>query len=177
LLLLAGSLDETRFGPADKVESRPDGLVTPVRTARGWRRLIYVEQTRKVVATHRDNFDFPQMNPNCMERRNSNVAPQALYLMNNGMVHELAMHFANRVSREAGMQPTRQIERAYEIALSRRPRDEELQISLQTLATLTEQWTLHRPSSASGDGPDPRHQALTEFCHTLMNSAEFLYID
>src|SRR5262249_1095161 len=88
LLLVAGRLDETRFGPADAIQVRPDGLVTPNGTARGWRRLIYVQQTRKHVATHLENFDFPPMNPNCLERRDSTVAPQALYLMNNGMVQQ-----------------------------------------------------------------------------------------
>ena len=100
LLLVAGRLDETRFGPAMPSQVRPDGLVTPAGTARGWRRLIYVQQTRKQVPTHLENFDFPQMNPNCIERRDSTVAPQALHLMNNGMVRELAEHFAR--ARAAG---------------------------------------------------------------------------
>src|SRR5262249_8552884 len=39
MLLVAGRLDEYRYGPADAVEARPDGLVTPAGTDRGWRRL------------------------------------------------------------------------------------------------------------------------------------------
>ena len=114
-----GPLDETRFGPADPVQTRADGLVTPARTAHGWRRLLYVQQLRKQVVTHREDFDFPQQNPNCIERRDSTVAPQALYLMNNGMVQQLAEEFARRVIREAGTDPAKQIDRVYLIALSR----------------------------------------------------------
>ena len=61
------------------------------------------------------------MNPNCIERRDSTVAPQALHLMNNGMVEQLAEHFAERVRREAGTDPAQQVERVYLIALSRPP--------------------------------------------------------
>ena len=67
-----------------------DGLVTPAGSDRGWRRLIYVQQLRKQIPTHLETFDFPQMNPNCIERRDSTVAPQALHLLNNAMVDQLA---------------------------------------------------------------------------------------
>src|SRR5207253_2440040 len=125
MLAVAGRLDERRYGPADTVQTRADGLVTPNGTERGWRRLIYVQQLRKQLPTHLESFDFPQMNPNCIERRGSTVAPQALYLMNNGMVYQLAEHFARRVCREAGADPAKQVERAYWIALSRPPGEEE----------------------------------------------------
>ena len=72
LLLVAGRLDETRVRPgATRWRCARDGLVTPAGTTRGWRRLIYVQQTRKQLPTHLENFDFPQMNPNCLERRDS----------------------------------------------------------------------------------------------------------
>src|SRR5262249_33634500 len=76
LLLVAGRLDETRYGPADAVQVRGDGQVTPTGGERGWRRLIYVTHMRKQLPTHLENFDYPQMNPNCVERHDSIVAPQ-----------------------------------------------------------------------------------------------------
>jgi hypothetical protein len=174
LLLTAGQLDERRFGPGDAVHVRADGLVTPVGTPRGWRRLIYVEQRRKQIATHLETFDFPQMNPNCIERRDSTVAPQALHLMNNGMIEQLAGQFAERVQREAGSEPRRQIERAYLIALSRSPSDEERQIGLDALSELTQQWAKQAGATA---GDEPARRALVTFCQTLVNSASFLYVD
>src|SRR5262249_42199631 len=113
MLLVAGRLDEARDGPADAVQARPDGLVTPAATARGWRRLIYVRQARKQLPTHLESFDYPRMDPNCLERRDSTVAPQALHLLNNGMVRRLAESFAERVRREAGDAAAKQVERAY----------------------------------------------------------------
>ena len=169
LLLVSGRLDETRFGPPDTVTVRPDGLVTPVGTARGWRRLVYVRQARKQIVTHLENFDFPQMNPNCIERRDSIVAPQALHLMNNGMVYQLAEQFASRVLGEVGTNPAKQVERVYWRALSRAPTDEERQIGVEALNQLAGNWAKN-PTEA------PRH-ALTAYCHAIMNSAGFLYVD
>lgn len=168
LLLAAGRLDETPLGPADPVEARADGLVTPKGNDRGWRRMVYVRQTRKQLPTHLENFDYPSMNPNCVERRDSTVAPQALHLMNNGMIHELADGFARRVIREAGADPAAQVERVSMIALGRPPSDEERRLGMDGLARLTEQW------SASGDAP---RRALGTYCHAIMNSAGFLFVD
>src|SRR5262249_14172917 len=95
-LLVAGRLSEARFGPPDAVQARADGLVTPASVGGGWRRMIYVRQARKQVPTHLELFDYPQMSPNCLERRDSTVAPQALHLLNNGMVRRLAEGFAER---------------------------------------------------------------------------------
>jgi hypothetical protein len=176
LLLVAGRLDPTPFGPADAVRGRPDGLVTPVETGRGWRRLLYVQQARKQLPTHLETFDSPQMNPNCLERRESTVAPQALYLMNNGMIQRLAEDFAGRVSREAGPDPARQVERVYWIALSRAPSDEEKEVGSNALRKLTDTWARHQ-AAGKPERDAAERKALTTFCHAVMNSAGFLYVD
>ena len=177
MLFVAGRLDETRFGPADPVALRADGLVTPAGTERGWRRSIYVQQLRKKMATHLESFDFPQMNPNCIERRDSMVAPQALHLMNNGMIMELAEHFAARVQREAGGDPAKQIERVYLIALSREPDDEERQIGLETLNKLRAHWTTQLSENGPPNPEAVHSKSLAAYCHAIMNSASFLFVD
>jgi hypothetical protein len=175
MLLAAGRLDETRFGPADAVQARADGLVTPAGSDCGWRRLVYVRQARKALPTHLENFDYPQMNPNCVERRDSTVAPQALHLMNNGMVQLLAEHFAKRVAAEAGADPAKRVEMVYMIALSRSPSDEEKRLALDTLAKLTGQWTKQLTGKPDADAAGLK--AVATFCHAVVNSAGFLYVD
>jgi hypothetical protein len=177
LLLVAGRLDETRYGPGDQVEVRPDGLITPVGTAAGWRRLIYVRQARKQIPTHLENFDYPQMNPNCLERSHSTVAPQALHLMNNGMVRHLAEHFARRVLREAGTDRAKQVEHVYLIALSRPPTGEERRLGLEALGKLTDRWGNHLAGAGKQGRSAAGLRALTSFCHAVVNSASFLYVD
>src|SRR5262249_28349409 len=151
LLLVAGRLDITPSGPPDAVQARADGLVTPTGTARGWRRLLYVRQARKQLPTHLESFDYPHMNPNCLERRESTVAPQALHLMNNGMVHQLAEHFATRVRREAGTDPIKQIERIYLIALSRPPSNEEKELGVAALKKFADTWAKHLTAAGKTD--------------------------
>jgi len=172
MLLAAGRLDETRYGPPDALQTRGDGLVTPKGTAKGWRQMIYVQLQRKIVATHLENFDFPQMNPNCIERRDSTVAPQALHLMNNGMVRGLAEEFARRVQKEAGDVPARQVEFAYLTALSRPPDADESKLGISALAQLKEQW-----GKRLANKDEAALRALTTYCHTILNSAAFLYVD
>jgi hypothetical protein len=177
MLLAAGRLDETRFGPADAVDARPDGLVVPRRTARGWRRSIYIQQQRKTVVTGLESFDFPLMNPNCSERRDSTVVLQALHLMNNGIVSELAEDFARRIETEAGKEPARQIDRIYFVALGRPPDANEKSEGLSSLSRLTHRWAAQTTSGGQPDRPLAAHQALTTYCHAILNSAEFLYVD
>jgi hypothetical protein len=129
--------------------------------------------------THLENFDFPQMNPNCVERRDSTVAPQALHLMNNGMVGQLAEQFAARVAREAGPEVAKQIDHIYMIAQSRHATSEELAVAQDALRRLTEECAKSAAAATSStpDHPTADHEALTTLCHTIMNSAAFLFVD
>jgi mono/diheme cytochrome c family protein len=168
LLDISGRLDATRFGPPEPVQVRDDGLVTPIATEKGWRRSVYVAQRRTEIPTLFESFDLPPMSPNCLERNTSTVAIQALHLLNNSMVENLAEVFAERVRKEAGDQPEKQIETAYWYALSRPPSAEEKSASLQAFTHFKQ---LERP------GSDESQRALASFCHALVNSAGFLYID
>lgn len=177
LLLVSGRLDERRFGPADAVQVRGDGLVTPNSSSQGWRRLIYVQQTRKQLPTHLENFDYPQMNPNCIERRDSTVAPQALHLMNNAMVGQLAESFAKRVGQEAGNSPTAQVEKMYWIAISRPPTEGEKGLAVKAIEELTAQWQKHLEIAGKPNPDEARLKGLAQVCHAMMNSASFLFVD
>jgi len=178
LLCVADRLDERRYGPGDPVQVRADGLVTPSGTARGWRRLIYVQQFRKQLPTSLEVFDYPQMNPNCIERRDSTVATQALYLMNNTLIQSLCEDFARRVIRELGDENEarrQQRRRLYLTPSSRCPSDEEKRIGLEALAKLSDTWA--KDPSLSGHPEAINQQALKTYCHAIMNSAGFLYVD
>jgi hypothetical protein len=172
LLLVAGRLDETRFGAPDAVIARPDGLVTAAKTGKGWRRSIYVRQRRTQIPTLLETFDLPQMNPNCIERVDSTVATQALFLRNNALVQELAESFGERVENAVGTEPNKRIDEVYRIALNRPPSAEERKASVQALAQLTEQWA----RETKGEEAAAR-RALATYCHTILNSAAFVYID
>jgi cytochrome c553 len=171
LLLVSGQLDQARFGPADPVRVLPDGLVHT-----GKRRSIYVQQLRKHPVSLLESFDLPTMNPNCLERQDSLVALQALHLMNDSDVRELSGHLADRVRSEEGV-PAQQVERVYLTAIGRPPNAEEQAACVDTLTQLTQQWQQQLTGTGSPPAGEAERRALVTLCHTIINSAAFLYID
>ena len=120
---------------------------------------------------------MPAMNPNCLQRIESLVAPQALHLLNDTAVREMAAQFADRVLQAAGDKPAQQVQQIYWTALSRPPSAEEQKACLQMLAKLTEQWMKNLAAAGKPSKNEAGRKALTTLCHTVMNSAVFLYID
>jgi hypothetical protein len=193
LLFVSGKLDETPFGPAEKVERRDDGLVTSIGTEKGWRRSIYVLQRRSQTSTILEDFDLPQMAPNCVERTVATVAPQALHLLNNRMVHGWAIAMAERLIQDFGPDRDAEIKGAYELTLGRSPDAAELEVTVKSFEELREKWRLEIQKAQSHSAPSDKaalraegsvspdaqivRKSLTNLCHALMNSAEFIYVD
>ena len=101
--------------------------------------------------------------------------------MNNATIDQLATSFAKRVERDVGRAIERQIRQAHLVAFSRQPGGEELEIGRTALEQLRRHWTRHLESEARAGrqpgGPPARLRALASYCHALINSAAFLYID
>ncbi len=166
LLATAGRLHLRQGGPPDPVRVRSNGQVSVLPQDDGnWRRSIYALYRRTEIPTMIATFDYPVMGPNCLSRTVSSVAQQPLLLSNSAHVHELAASFAARVAESAGKSVPDQVRSVSLIALGREPTAEELEIGCNALQTLTE---------LSGNDPQA---ALQAWCHTVHNSAAFLYID
>ena len=75
-------------------------------------------------------------------------------LLNDAFVLRQAQLFADRVRLEAGDDPVRQIDLAYQIALTRRPSQIELAVALDVT----------------------KNQSLVDLTHVLLNVNEFVYI-
>ena len=180
-LWVADRLNDTPFGPADPVNVRKDGLVTAKSVRGGWRRSVYLRQRRKEFPTFLSTFDLPSMTPNCIQRTESTVALQALFLMNNATIDQLAGSFAERVEKEAGTEIELQVRRAHLVAFSRGPADEELEAGRAALELLRRHWIDHLATESKAGRPNKgapaERRALASYCHALLNSAAFLYID
>jgi hypothetical protein len=170
ILAVAGRLDVRMGGKFDEVDVAKDGLVTSKPTAKGRRRSIYIRHRRKEMPTILETFDLPQMNPNCVTRINSTVVSQPLHLLNNRMIHDLAGRFAERVRENTGDDTRAQTRRAWLLALNRPPTIDEEKLAIESIESLTRHWTKENAEA-------PANNALADFCHTLLNSAAFLYID
>jgi hypothetical protein len=148
----------------------------------GHRRTIYITQRRALMLPLVEAFDGADMNHTCPRRSVTTVAPQALALFNGEFTREEARHFADRVIREAGEDPERQVEGAFRRALVRPPTAEEKRASLAFLREQAGLRTLARAGSGAGADPESpgseaRRAALQDFCHVLLNTNEFLYVD
>jgi len=168
LLAVSGRLDTRQFGPADQVTQAGSGMVSDV----GTRRTVYVLQRRTTILTLLEDFDLPAMSPNCVDRPNSTVAPQALHLLNSNGIHDWATQFAARVRSISNDDPILRIDTAWKLALSRLPTDDERTTAATMLSDLTAQW-----AQQPADAMSPADHALINLCHALFNSAEFLMID
>jgi cytochrome c553 len=178
LLAVSGRLDATPYGRPDGISANGDGLVTAQAGGhQKWRRSIYVLKRRTQPLTILQSFDVAGMDPNCIERRESIVAPQALHLKNNDQVRELARSLAERIWNETGDNQTHQVQAAYRIIAARDPTPEEQSVSLAALGELESAWARQQPSEPPMNPEHWRRRALENFCHALFNSAAFLYID
>jgi hypothetical protein len=170
LLFVSGQLETTPGGPPDPVFVDRDGLVSVTPSPDGrWRRSIYLQYRRTEIPSMMATFDYPEMGPNCLSRSVSTISPQSLMLMNNQHVRELAAAFADRVVELAQKRESERLEdhvqAVYEIALSRSPSSLESEIGVETLRELRAAWK------------DKPQAAIESYCHTILNSAAFLYVD
>jgi mono/diheme cytochrome c family protein len=133
------------------------------------RRSIYLFQRRSLTFPLMDVFDAPPLNQSCSVRAQTTVAPQALALFNGEFCREAAGHFAGRLRREAGGDPTNQIERAFALAFTRPPSEAE---RVSAMRFLKEQ-----AARRSGEAGAAKSSALLDFCHAILNANELIYID
>jgi hypothetical protein len=125
-----------------------------------------------------ETFDTPPMAPNCIERPQSTVATQALQLMNAPVMTEHARYLAGRIIDAAADQRGR-IGQVYLRVLSRPAGAAEVERGAAALARLTERWRAHlgeRNEAVPREWMAQWH-ALGDFIHTMLNSAEFAYVD
>jgi hypothetical protein len=170
LLAVSGRLDTQAGGPPDTVSVNEDGLVSVDSTGNNrWRRSIYIQYRRTEIPSMMETFDYPEMGPNCLSRSVSTASPQSLMLMNSEHVRALATSFAARVeATHKGEFPVNlpdRVDTVYQLALSRSPSEDERQLGVDTLKELRKVWQ-ENPKAA-----------LETYCHTILNSGAFLYID
>ncbi len=132
-----------------------------------WRRSVFSYWKRGLRYPLFEVFDLPSPNVSCERRTTTTVPTQALTLLNNEFLLDQAARFAKRIDTEAEGD-VEQIERAYEIALSRRPTKAEAEGNLLFLAR---QRDYH-----SGRTEDVFLAALTDLSHVILNLNEFVYL-
>jgi hypothetical protein len=191
-LAISGELNNKAFGPAvpvmadtvgqwvigqENLNAGRPGAVIPMK-GEDLRRSIYIESRRSRPLSVMDPFDLPRMEPNCTSRSSSTVSPQSLMLMNSEFVLTRAKQFAERVHQEAGEDVAAQIKFAWQLAFAATPHEDELAEAVSFVQEQTQHFAANPPPETKDkQNADPAGEALASFCHALLSSNRFLYID
>jgi hypothetical protein len=63
------------------------------------------------------------------------------------------------------------------IALSRQPTSEEKKVGLEALEKIADEWDRQLATAGKPDRDAAEFKALTTYCHAIVNSAAFLFVD
>ncbi|MDI1314853.1 PSD1 and planctomycete cytochrome C domain-containing protein [Prosthecobacter sp.] len=158
MLAVSGRLNLNMYGRGYNLFDQRGGLsgFDPIETFNdeNQRRMIYAHKVRREPETVFGAFDCPDAGQSTARRIESTTPIQALNLFNSRFTLEQSEALATRVQQEAGTDPAKQIQRAYQFALSREPTKEELKEM----------------------EPIVLQSGLAALCRALFNSNEFLFV-
>jgi hypothetical protein len=168
VLVVSGRLNPDRGGPgvfprlpaamSERLRIKNLPIWEPSDGPETLKRSVYIYQRRQLEVPFLSVMDAPVFQTSCERRGVSTTALQSLMMLNGDLVSQEAVHFAERVAREAGPKPSEQIQRAFQLALARPPTAEELKEARDFLA------------AADKEG-------LGGLCRILFNTNEFVYVD
>ena len=160
MLAVAGQMNSTMGGPGYRDHTSHESNSTfyePIDPV-GYefnRRTLYRFWLRSGTNHLLDVFDCPDPSTTTPKRLTTTTPLQALGLWNNALVLRMADRCAERLKREAGDDPSKQIALAYELAFARPPAADELATALDFV----------------------HENGLPALCRVIFNSDEFLYVD
>ena len=163
-LAVAGTLNLKMRGPSFFPALSKDVLATQSRPGQNWgkstleeqnRRSVYIFVKRTLMVPMLEAFDYTSTAETLGRRPVTTVAPQALLMLNSEFIEKQAAAFSARVARESGDHRAQQIERAFGLALGRKPSA--------------------RESTTAADLVD--REGLDSLCLVLLNTNEFIYLD
>jgi hypothetical protein len=175
VLAVSGSLDRTAGGPPIEITNPADGLSeakpapTPTSTNR---RSVYLFARRVYPLKILEIFDAPIMPVNCTQRTNSATVLQSLAALNSEFIFSQAETMAARVCETADPEIEGRVKHGFQIVYSRQPTESELAKSIEFLI---EQEQGYAKSEVPAE--KQRQLALADFCHMLLSSNEFLYVE
>jgi hypothetical protein len=168
---LPKALEDSRYSwdPDEKVEDRN-------------RRSVYVFARRNLAFPLFAAFDIPDRVNSCPVRPNTTTAPQALVMLNGRLPLAEARGIAGRLLAEHPNDLRGLVRAAYQTAFGREPGADELAEAEQFLDRQAKLAGASPSADALPKPPPPgvepaRAAAVVDFCHALVNTAEFLYVE
>lgn len=160
ILAVSGKLDLTAGGPPFDTFKPNDNYVRVYDPKdrfgpAEWRRMVYQFKPRSQQDGTFGAFDCPDAGQSAARRTTSTTPLQALNLMNGPFVIEQAGFFSERIQADAGTDLLAQVDRAFALALARKPAGDERSAAVALI----------------------REHGLEALCRALFNTNEFIYVD
>jgi hypothetical protein len=188
VLTISGRLNPARGGPSVFPTLPMEVHTTQDSAGKGWqdspqreqdRRSIYLVVKRALKVPLLECFDAANGTVPTGQRSRTTVAPQALTLLNDPWIQIQAAAFADRVTREAGTDRDRQIQRAFALALQRPPTAAEAKAARnllrdQAAAVRLDPKNDHPSGLRTVPRPGAPQAALVSLCRGLLNVNEVL---
>jgi hypothetical protein len=160
VLAASGQLNLRMGGPGFYFWEKSDSFIVTFEPKKS---LVGPEEFRRMIYQYRPKtqhdptfgaFDCPDGALVTPRRSVSTTALQALNLLNSEFIVDQSTSFADRLTREAGTDPSSQAQRGFQIAFGREPSDRECTASAALI----------------------RDHGLAMFCRALFNANEFVYV-
>ena len=174
ILAVDGSLNTTMYGPsiypfisrqvmAGQTHPGEDWHTTG--TAEDSRRSVYVHFKRSLPVPILQAFDAAEMDRSCPVRFATVQPTQALGMLNGEFLNQEAQKLADRLQKEAGDDPAKQVALAFRLTTARPATAAEVTRCLGMMQSLQKQ-----------DGATPP-QGRKYFCLMMLNLNEFMFLD
>jgi mono/diheme cytochrome c family protein len=174
ILAVTGELNLQMGGPSIYIPIPEEVLATSSTKASKWgtsppdqvnRRTVYSVSKRSLAVPLLTEHDQADTDSPCPVRFATIVPTQALGMIHSSFIHEKATALAQRLRREAGEDAAAQVRLAYQVALQRDARAEEVERALEFITHMQQQEKL------------AAHVALQRFCLAVFSFNEFIFID
>ena len=170
LLAMEGKLDLTMGGTLQEgvgTDGENSSNRLSINPEKVMRRMVYIPLRRANLPTLLNLFDFGDATTTMGKRSQTNVAPQALFMMNSEFVAERAKNLAQRLLDDETLSDSRRVERAYRITLNRQADPGEIDSALTYISNVKNKF---QDSFSAAE-------AWQSFCRILLASNDFIYVD
>ena len=182
VLAISGSLNPKMFGAPVPVRENEVGQVvlgidnrdgagrfvkaTPLPEGDEFRRSVYVQVRRRWPLAVLESFDWATVEPNCEIRNSSTVTPQSLMLLNGDFLQQQSERMAARLMKEANDTP-RRVALAWALAYGVPPSQKDATTATAFVTEMAKVFPKEKDET----------RALAAYCHVLLSSNRFLYVD
>jgi hypothetical protein len=147
------------------------------------RRSVYVFVRRNSRYPMFQAFDMPDTHESCARRSTTVTAPQALSLLNDKAMLQAAVSLAERAMKSPNASVW--VKQAYRLAFARQPDAQESALAASFLkqqaallqARLNEKKPVALPTNLPANLEAATAAAFVDFCHVLLNTNEFVYVN